>query len=155
MHVNLIMRLWNVQKLCYTLMQSYTLWTSCLFGLFSDDWLWCFSTLLTAGNCSNGTCFSYDKDPESSSNSNMCLPIISAIRGGGGGKKKRNHHSPSKWIAHWLSELYLSTTRQALDDLWRPSEIINPRTPSSGMLWARSGWQISHFHNIRCYGNSF
>lgn len=152
MHVNLIMRLWNVQKVCYTLMQSYTLWTSCLFGLFSDDWLWCFSTLLTAGNCSNGTCFSYDKDPESSSN--MCLPIISAVQ-----KKKKPkktpQHSPSKWIAHWSSELCWSTTRQALNDLWRPSEIINPRTPSSGMLWARSGWQISHFHNIRCYGNSF
>lgn len=152
MHVNLIRGLWNVQKVCYTLMQSYTLWTSCLFGFFSDDWLWCFSTLLTAGNCSNGTCFSYDRDPESSSN--MCLPIISAVW-----KKKKikknPQHSPSKWIAHWLSELGCSTTRQALNDLWRPSEIINPRTPSSGMLWARSGWQISHFHNIRCYGNSF
>lgn len=118
MHVNLIRRLWNVQKVCYTLMQSYTLWTSCLFGLFSDDWLWCFSTLLTAGNCSNGTCFSYDKDPESSSN--MCLPIISAVQ-----KKKKikkPDHSPSKWIAHWLSEPGCSTTRTGpgwpLEAIW-------------------------------------
>lgn len=54
--VNPIMRLWNGQKFCSTLMQSHTLWTSCLFGSPSDDWLWCISTLLTAGNFSSGTC---------------------------------------------------------------------------------------------------
>lgn len=74
MHVNPIMRLWNGQ-FCYTLMQSHTLWTSCLFGSSSDDWLWCISTLLTAGNFSSGTCLSYDKHPKS--NGNMCLPTVS------------------------------------------------------------------------------
>lgn len=75
MHVNPIMRLWNGQKFCSTLMQSHTLWTSCLFGSPSDDWLWCISTLLTAGNFSSGTCLSYDKHPNS--NGNTCLPTVS------------------------------------------------------------------------------
>lgn len=38
----------------------------------------------------------------------------------------------------------------APSDLFGPSETINSLTLSSGVLWARSGWQISHFHNIRC-----
>lgn len=35
---------------------------------------------------------------------------------------------------------------------WPPRAIWDNKsmTPSSGVLWARSGWQISHFHNIRC-----
>lgn len=72
MHVDAVMRLGHGQKFPYTLMRSHTLRTSCLFGSSSGDWLWRISTLLTAGNLSRGTCFSYDTHPRSSENT--CCP---------------------------------------------------------------------------------
>lgn len=141
-HVNPIMRLWNGQKFCSTLRQSHTLGTSCLFGSPSDDWLWCISTLLTAGNFSSGTCLSYDKHPNS--NGNTCLPTVS-IRS----------ITVSPKVEH-IGCLHLVGTapRGPPVTLTGQYEIIHSWTPISGRLWARSGWQRSHFHNIRCYGNS-
>lgn len=142
MHVDAIIRLWHGQKFPYTLMQSHTLWTSCLFGSSSGDWLWYISTLLTAGNFSSRTCLSYDKHPNS--NGNTCLSMVSILS---------SIVSPS--TQHVARLGFVGTPPRGSGDLQRLYEIIHSWTPISGLLRARSGWQIAHFHNIRCYGNSF
>lgn len=84
------------------------------------------------------------------------MTSIQRARGTCAGHRGHTENSVSEHRALWV---LLSVERhpppQAPGDLLKPYEIIHSWTPISGLLWARSGWQMSRVYNIRCYGNSF